>query len=975
MKDDEGRNNLKHKNLLQPCFVNFPANFGQQGSGVASLTLRTTKHRLSGGGVMSAQEAPNPGKEQADGGSAAADAPAIKNTSPPPVTVKKEPGTSETSNGKVGDANPAEICVVIGGNDGGASGGGSRRAQTEGMFALGTPPPTKSTDSCIGSYVCGVCGKKYKYYNCFQTHVRAHRESESMVADGLPQTPNSSFRYSCDICGKKYKYYSCFQEHRDLHAVDDPYEQVVLPVDGLKEEEPVEPYQKIGPKTGSYVCEFCGKQYKYFNPYQEHVALHTPMGSFDVKTSRVQECGLDMSKFGHSQPGKIKNSPFRRKLESAIQSSLVDTNSSQNSSGTPSPLVASSFSTTQKPYTCGACGIQFQFYNNLLEHMQSHAADNENHTKGDSPKTSSASGPQEQLWRGSQVQAHSSVKLQIQPQSISQRNHTLSQNNGLPEKERQQVAERLLRVMCSDLSMLNVLNSKDFLKLAQTLVDTGARHGAYSTRDALGNMSALALRQLPRMYNQVKVKVTCALGSNASLGIAVTCHSQSSGPDACYVLTAYQVEGLRLKRYVLGVREAELREGPEQVHHWVQNVLSEFVMSDIRTVYVSEPRVWGAGFSGSPMGGGARGRICLRCAGCSLGSVVQAVLGKRSLQARGLHELAELLSTCRDIASSTALAVREEQYTNTSTSTTEEGTQGGPAQCPTPPCWDRMAEALLQVHAHFEQICEAYGRSKATTPLLQGLNKHLLGTLGCLLAPLRLAALELSSQRRPTLQQVLPVYLRLEKFFTSKAGEAGTGTASKLCHYFLEALKENFKVERAHQVAMILDPQLKLRSVPAYQHEDIISRACEMAADNRDGGMTGGGGSGGEERDTDGPPTPKISRVEGSGKNGGSSRGNSSSCTVSGNDESQSQVRQEIFQYLAEPLLQGTPDLFQYWCSTVGEKFPRLSRLALWLLAVPAVGIRSECVTVCEQSLAMKRRQQVTAEEMNKLIFLRSNMG
>ncbi|KAM8744176.1 zinc finger protein 618 isoform 8-T8 [Acanthopagrus schlegelii] len=935
---------------------------------------------------MSAQEAPNPGKEQADGGNAATDGPSpsaaqkSKSSTPPPVTIKKEPGTLETSNGKVADANPAEICVVIGGNEGGTTGAGSRRSQSEGMFALGTPPPTKSTDSCIGSYVCGVCGKKYKYYNCFQTHVRAHRESESMVGDGLPPTPNTlsllfcsrlpigSFRYSCDICGKKYKYYSCFQEHRDLHAVDDPYEQVVLPVDGLKEEEPVEPYQKIGPRekalahlrrdrgfnrrqrvslqtqwavfaeTGSYVCEFCGKQYKYFNPYQEHVALHTPMASFDLKASRVQECGsMDMTKYGHSTSGKMKR--------------------------TASPLVATSFSTTQ--------------------------TDNENHTKGDSPKTSSASGPQEQLWRGSQAQAQaqaqvqaqaqaqaqalSSVKLQIQPQNISQRNHTLSQSNGLPEKERQQVAERLLRVMCSDLSMLNVLNSKDFLKLAQTLVDTGARHGAYSTRDAFGNMSALAMRQLPRMYNQVKVKVTCALGSNASLGIAVTCHSQTAGPDACYVLTAYQVEGSRLKRYVLGVREVELREGPEQIHHWVQNVLSEFVMSDIRTVYVSEPRVWAAGFSGSPLGGGGgRGRICLRCAGCSLGAVVQAVLGKRSLQARGLHELAELLSTCREIASSSTLALREDQCTNTSASTTEEGTQGSAAQCPTPPCWDRMAESLLQVHAHFEQICEAYGRSKSTAPVLQGLNKHLLGTLACLLAPLRLAALELSSQRRPTLQQVLPVYLRLEKFFTSKAGEAGTGTASKLCHYFLEALKENFKVERAHQVAMVLDPQLKLRSVPAYQHEDIISRACEMAADSRDGGMTGGGVSGSDDRDTDGPPTPKISRIEGGGNNGGTSRGTSS---VSGNDDSQSQVRQEIFQYLAEPLLQGTPDLFQYWSSAVSDKFPKLARLALWLLAVPAVGIRSECVTVCEQSLAMKRKQQVTAEEMNKLIFLRANMG
>ncbi|XP_034060148.1 zinc finger protein 618 isoform X4 [Gymnodraco acuticeps] len=967
------------------------------------------KHGLRGGGVMSAPEAPTPVMEQADGGSAAPDVPSPalvpkpKSPTPPPVTVtvKKEPGTSETSNGKVGEVNPAEICVVIGGNDGGAIGVGFRRAQTEGMFALGTPPPTKSTDSCIGSYVCGVCGKKYKYYNCFQTHVRAHRESDTMVADGLPQTPNNSFRYSCDICGKKYKYYSCFQEHRDLHAVDDPYEQVVLPVDSLKEEEPVEPYQKIGPRekalahlrrdcgsdrrqrvslqtqlavyaeTGSYVCEFCGKQYKYFNPYQEHVALHTPMSAFDLKTSRVQECGsMDMNKFAPSQTGKIKHIPFRRKLESAIQSSLVDTNSSQNSSGTPSPLVASVFSTSQKPYTCGACGIQFQFYNNLLEHMQSHAADNENHTKGESPKISSASVPPEQLWRGSQGPAHSLVKLQIQPQSIPQRNHTVSpDNNGLPEKERQQVAERLLRVMCSDLSMLNVLNSKDFLKLAQTLVDTGARHGAYSTRDAFGNMSALALRQLPRMYNQVKVKVTCALGSNASLGIAVTCHSQTSGPDACYVLTAYQVEGSRLKRYVLGVREAELREGPEQVQYWVQNVLSEFVMSDIRTVYVSEPKAWAAGLAGSPLGAGGRSKVCLRCAGCSLGAVVQAVLGKRSLQARGLHELAELLSACRDIASSTTLSLRDEQYFKTSTSTTEDGAQGGPAQCPNPPCWDRTAEALLQVHAHFEQICEAYGRNKATAPLLQGLNKHLLGTMACLLAPLRLAALELSTQRRPTLQQVLPVYLRLEKFFTSKAGEAGTGPASKLCHYFLEALKENFKVERAHQVAMVLDPQVKLCSVPAYQHEDIISRACEMAAENRDGGMSGGGG--GDERDTDGPPTPKISRIEGAGNNGGIIRGTSSS----GNDDSHNQVRQEMFQYLAEPLLQGTPDLFQYWSSLVNEKFPRLSRLAMWLLAVPAVGIRSECVTVCEQSLAMKRRQQVTSEEMNKLIFLRSNMG
>lgn len=101
---------------------------------------------------MSAPEAPKPAKEQADVGSVVTEAPA-KSSSPPPVVVKKEPGTSETSNGKVGDLNPAEICVVIGGNDRGSNGGGPRRAQAEGMFALGTPPPTKSTDSCIGVWM------------------------------------------------------------------------------------------------------------------------------------------------------------------------------------------------------------------------------------------------------------------------------------------------------------------------------------------------------------------------------------------------------------------------------------------------------------------------------------------------------------------------------------------------------------------------------------------------------------------------------------------------------------------------------------------------------------------------------------------------------------------------------------------------------------------------------------------------------
>ncbi|XP_070450971.1 zinc finger protein 618 isoform X25 [Equus przewalskii] len=765
---------------------------------------------------------------------------------------------------------PAEICVVI---------GGVRNQQT------------------LGSYECGICGKKYKYYNCFQTHVRAHRDTEATSGEGASQGNN--FRYTCDICGKKYKYYSCFQEHRDLHAVDvfsvegapenraDPFDQGVVATDEVKEEPP-EPFQKIGPmnnitsdifkkkevrqcqrrETGNYTCEFCGKQYKYYTPYQEHVALHAPI-----------------------------KSAFSRRVEGKAQNHFEETNSSsQNSS---------------EPYTCGACGIQFQFYNNLLEHMQSHAADNENNMASNQSRSPPA--VVEEKWKP-------------QAQRNSANNTTtsgLTPNSMIPEKERQNIAERLLRVMCADLGALSVVSGKEFLKLAQTLVDSGARYGAFSVTEILGNFNTLALKHLPRMYNQVKVKVTCALGSNACLGIGVTCHSQSVGPDSCYILTAYQAEGNHIKSYVLGVKGADIRDSGDLVHHWVQNVLSEFVMSEIRTVYVTDCRVSASAFSKAGM--------CLRCSACALNSVVQSVLSKRTLQARSMHEVIELLNVCEDLAGSTGLA---------------KETFGSLEETSPPPCWNSVTDSLLLVHERYEQICEFYSRAKKMN-LIQSLNKHLLSNLAAILTPVKQAVIELSNESQPTLQLVLPTYVRLEKLFTAKANDAGT--VSKLCHLFLEALKENFKVHPAHKVAMILDPQQKLRPVPPYQHEEIIGKVCELINEVKESWT--------EEADFE--PAAKKPR--------------SAASESPAAQEDDRLGKNEVYDYLQEPLFQATPDLFQYW-SCVTQKHTKLAKLAFWLLAVPAVGARSGCVNMCEQALLIKRRRLLSPEDMNKLMFLKSNM-
>ncbi|XP_078082728.1 zinc finger protein 618-like [Mustelus asterias] len=131
----------------------------------------------------------------------------------------------------------AEICVVIG-EDGAQRCSEQDQPKNQSSEFDGQPgKPNLVNDkeenmewkpqqqASLRAYICGACGKKYKYYSCFRAHVRAHLENEtsSASAESSPQTKN--FRYMCDICGKKYKYYSCFQEHRDLHAVDGMYLQ------------------------------------------------------------------------------------------------------------------------------------------------------------------------------------------------------------------------------------------------------------------------------------------------------------------------------------------------------------------------------------------------------------------------------------------------------------------------------------------------------------------------------------------------------------------------------------------------------------------------------------------------------------------------------------------------------------------------------------------------------------------------------
>ncbi|ELW70609.1 Zinc finger protein 618 [Tupaia chinensis] len=120
-----------------------------------------------------------------------------------------------------------------------------------------------------------------------------------------------------------------------------------------------------------------------------------------TQTFRTPNSGSPASK------ATAAESAFSRRVEGKAQNHFEETNSSsQNSS---------------EPYTCGACGIQFQFYNNLLEHMQSHAADNENNIASNQSRSPPA--VVEEKW-----------KPQAQRNSANNRSVLLTNQNVIPMK-------------------------------------------------------------------------------------------------------------------------------------------------------------------------------------------------------------------------------------------------------------------------------------------------------------------------------------------------------------------------------------------------------------------------------------------------------------------------------------------------------------------------------------------------------------
>ncbi|XP_067868717.1 zinc finger protein 618 isoform X4 [Heterodontus francisci] len=805
----------------------------------------------------------------------------------------------------------AEICVVIG-EDGAQRCSEQDQSNNRSSDFDGQPgKPNQVNDkeenmewkaqqqASLRAYICGACGKKYKYYSCFRAHVRAHLENEtsSASAESSPQAKN--FRYMCDICGKKYKYYSCFQEHRDLHAVDDPYDHAVETPAEVKTEQVEETVRSPGSNAESPLVK--RSEAKLPNTCEEN-----------NNSSQNSSGGTSVQKSGLSS---VKNGSTCQSCGNEHKHCTCLRQQAHNSRA-------------REQYTCGACGIQFQFYNNLIEHMHSHTADNENSITIKQIQTpcTAAATTSTSATTTTAVAAASPEKKNAHRQS----NCTNDVNVSVLEKERQLIAEKLLRVMCADLNALPVINGKDFVKLAQTLVDIGARYGSFPVGDVLGDMNTLALKHLPRMYNQVKVKVTCALGSNACWGIGVTCHCQNVGSESYYILTAHQVEGLQMKRYVLGIKEVDGKETGEQVHQWVLNVLSEFVMSEMRTIYVTDSKVSSATL--------LKAGMCLRCSACALNSTVRSVLNERTLQAQNMPEVTELVSNCIQLMSSL-----EQGTVTPELSSLLEGQQ-------VPCCWNSVADSLLLVYEKYEQLRELISGRKELKHL-QNCNKSLLSNLTAILAPVKQAVIELSCENKPTLQLVLPTYVKLEKLFTSKTNDAGT--VSKLCHLFLESLKENFKVETAHKVAMVLDPQLKhLRSVPHYQQEEVINRVCEMISDI---------GQSCEDVIEFEPARKKVCGI------------NENLKTSPKKEVNQDERKDEVFQYLKEPVPSKTVDLFSYW-SNATQKHPKLAKLAFWLLAVPAVGARSDCMNNFSETFSGKQKGQLTPEVVNKLMFLRSNL-
>ncbi|XP_037955370.1 transcription factor Ouib-like [Teleopsis dalmanni] len=148
------------------------------------------------------------------------------------------------------------------------------------------------------TYICEVCGNKYKKAGLLNLHMRIHTREKA---------------YECEICKKKFDFSSSKSRHMRTHTKEKPYSCKHCNR-RFADHSTFIKHERTHTNTRPFTCKTCGKAFSYSNVLKSHMLIHTGEKSFQCKVcnkcfSRKHELTQHFNTIIHKEAEENINKP------------------------------------------------------------------------------------------------------------------------------------------------------------------------------------------------------------------------------------------------------------------------------------------------------------------------------------------------------------------------------------------------------------------------------------------------------------------------------------------------------------------------------------------------------------------------------------------------------------------------------------------------------------------------------------------
>lgn len=508
----------------------------------------------------------------------------------------------------------------------------------------------------------------------------------------------------------------------------------------------------------------------------------------------------------------------------------------------------------------------------------------------------------------------------------------------ITEEHKTKLAKLQLNFVTSDIRPFDICSGEGFKALGQELINIGVEYGQQNIDDILVTRRCLTRVVLPEVIKGRKDSIKILLEQYKA--ISFTCEMWSDNKQKNFLtLTGHALtENFRLLSFVLGTKEFDnIKSGENIISLVINEILQNYVTTaEAETLLMNNIVTDNTANIVKALKHYKR----ISCMCDNLNIFVEDMTKHFPPEVQDtITAISNVVKYFRQSTLNNKLTKKLKQYISTK--------------------WNSLYIMLESYKTMFDEVQNIL-YEKNELYRLQEVDMTVLTILLDFLKIFKECSERLSSENITTINEVYLWKIKIDKFCQKNPSDPLI--LKKLKQYVILNFTDTFKVEKIHEVALMLDPNFKnLKFLTKLEKKRIISLLAKMLTDIRN-----------EETIADRNLNDQIPKYTTKKAKLAESLFNEFMDNSDSSEDGNS-VGEEIDRYLNEKI-RGLPiNVLEYWNQS--SSYPTLKTLARRILCVPASSAPIERIFSLAERIFCDRRTHINSKHLDELIFMHKNQN